>query len=91
MSTPFVKKLEKSFKRAIIKGEGVDKMPKVNTGFNKSEYDQAYHKAKYKNLAAAFTKEEAQAVEDAAAATGMSKSQFIKTAVFEKIEREGKS
>lgn len=63
-------------------------MPKINNSFNKSEYDQAYHKAKYKNLAAAFTKEEAEKVEAAANNSGMTKSQYIKTAVFEKMERE---
>lgn len=63
-------------------------MPKINTGFNKAEYDQAYHKMKYKNLAAAFTKEEAQEVEEAATAAGVSKSQYIKQAVFEKMERD---
>lgn len=61
-------------------------MPKVSK-FNKSEYDQAYHKAKYKNLAAAFTKEEAERVEAAAAAAGMTKSAFIKRAVMQEVEK----
>lgn len=62
-------------------------MPKVNHDFNKSEYDQEYQRQHYKKLTAAFTKEEAAAVEAAAAAAGISKSQFIKQAVFEKIDR----
>ncbi len=61
-------------------------MPKVNHDFNQAEYTKQYHKEHYKKLTAAFTKEEAQAVEEAANAAGMTKSQFIKTAVFEKIE-----
>lgn len=63
-------------------------MPKVNRDFNKSEYDKAYQREHYKKLTAAFTIEEAKRVEAAATASGMSKSQYIKSAVFEKMERE---
>ena len=63
-------------------------MPKVNHGFNKSEYDQAYIREHYKKITSVFTKEEAAKVETAAAAAGISKSQYIKQAVLEKIERE---
>lgn len=63
-------------------------MPKINNGFNQAEYVQQYHREHYKKITAAFTKEEAERVETAAANAGVSKSQYIKQAVFEKIERE---
>lgn len=63
-------------------------MPKIEKTFNKAEYDKKYHKEKYKQLAAVFTKEEAARVEAAAAAASVSKSQFIKSATLEKIDRE---
>lgn len=62
-------------------------MPKVNTGFNKAEYDQQYHKKNYKNVSVVFKHEEAEQLEEAAAKLGMSKSAYIKEAVKEKIER----
>jgi len=65
-------------------------MPKVNHEFNQAEYTRAYHKEHYKKLAVVCTIEEGKQIEAAAAAAGISKSQFIKTAVFEKIEREVK-
>lgn len=64
-------------------------MPKVNHKFNKYEYDQAYTREHYKKITSVFTKTEAENVEAAAAAAGISKSQYIKTAVFEKMEGEG--
>ena len=63
-------------------------MPKVNNNFNQAEYVQKYHREHYKKLTAAFTKEEAARVEEAAASAGVSKSQYIKTATLEKVERE---
>ena len=45
-------------------------MPKVKKEFNKAEYDKKYHKERYKNLAAAFTKAEAEQVEAAAESAG---------------------
>lgn len=65
-------------------------MPKVNNGFNQAEYVQNYHREHYKKLTAAFTKEEAEQVESAADRAGLTKSAYIKMAVFEKIEREAK-
>lgn len=63
-------------------------MPKINKEFNQAEYVQQYHREHYKKITAAFTKSEAAKVEAAAANAGISKSTFIKQAVFEKIERE---
>ena len=63
-------------------------MPKIEKTFDKTAYDKKYHKEKYKQLAAVFTKEEAARVERAAASAGVSKSQYIKTATLEKVERE---
>lgn len=63
-------------------------MPRVNNGFNKSEYDQAYIREHYKKITSVFTKEEAEQVEAAADRAGLTKSAYIKAAVFEKIERE---
>lgn len=62
-------------------------MPKLKKEFNKAAYDAAYHKENYKQLAAVFTKNEAAEVEAAAKAAGLTKSAFIKQAVFEKMER----
>ena len=73
-----------------IKSKGVHAMPRINKEFNQAEYIQQYHKAHYKKITAAFTKKEAESVEAAAAAAGISKSQYIKAAVFEKMERESK-
>lgn len=63
-------------------------MPKVIKEFDKSEYDKAFQREHYKKLTAAFTKEEAAKVEAAADRAGVTKSAYIKKAVFEKIERE---
>lgn len=63
-------------------------MPKINNGFNKAEYDQAYTKEHYKKITSVFTKAEAEEVEAAAKRAGLTKSAYIKTAVFEKIERD---
>lgn len=63
-------------------------MPKVNTKFNQAEYVQNYHREHYKKITAAFTKAEAEEVEAAAKRAGLTKSAYIKTAVFEKIERD---
>ena len=63
-------------------------MPKIEKTFNKTEYDKQYHREHYKKLTAAFTKEEAARVEEAAATAGVSKSQYIKTATLEKVERD---
>lgn len=64
-------------------------MPKVTKEFNKAEYDKQFQRKHYKKITAAFTKEEAAEVETAADAAGISKSQYIKAAVFEKMKREG--
>ena len=58
-------------------------MPKVTKDFDQAAYTKAYHKEHYKKLTAAFTKEEAERVEAAAAAAGMTKSAFIKRAVMQ--------
>lgn len=63
-------------------------MPKVTKEFDKAAYDKAFQRKHYKKLTAAFTKEEAEQVESAAGRAGLTKSAYIKTAVFEKIERE---
>lgn len=63
-------------------------MPKVSKDFDKAAYDKAYHKKHYKQSTVVFTIEEAERVEAAAASAGVSKSQYIKSAVFEKMERE---
>jgi hypothetical protein len=65
-----------------------DKMPRITGEFNQAEYNKQYHKEHYKKLTAAFTKEEAEQVEAAAENAGLTKSAYIKAAVFEKIERE---
>lgn len=63
-------------------------MPKVNTGYIKSEYDKKYHKENYKNVSVAFKHEEAEALEEAAKAAGLTRSMYIKKAVAEKITNE---
>lgn len=66
-------------------------MPKVNNGFNKSEYDQAYHKRNYKNVSIVFKHGEADALDKAAEASGLTRSAYIKQAVAEKIDRDSKN
>lgn len=63
-------------------------MPKVNTGFNKALYDQEYHKKNYKNVSIVFKHEEAEALDKAAKAAGLTRSMYIKLAVAEKITNE---
>ena len=66
-------------------------MPKVNNGFNKSEYDQEYNKRNYQNVSVVFKHNEADILEQAAEASGLTRSAYIKQAVFEKIDRDGKN
>ena len=63
-------------------------MPKLTKEFDKAAYDKAFQRENYKKITAAFTKEEAQEVEAAAARAGLTRSAFIKEAVREKMERE---
>lgn len=64
-------------------------MPKLEKQFNQAAYTKAYHKEHYKKITAAFTIEEAEKVDAAAQSAGLSKSAFIKSAVMEKIEKDG--
>ena len=66
-------------------------MPKVTKEFNKAEYDKQFQRERYKKITAAFTKEEAAEVERAAEASGLTRSAYIKQAVFEKIDRDSKN
>ena len=64
-------------------------MPKVNKdGFNQAAYVQQYHREHYKKITAAFKLDEAQELERAAEAAGMTKSTYIKRAVMEQISRD---
>ena len=63
-------------------------MPKITKEFDKAAYDKAFQNEHYKKITAAFTKEEAQQVEAAAEAAGLTRSAYIKQAVREKMERE---
>lgn len=65
-------------------------MPKLTKEFDKAAYDKAFQNEHYKKITAAFTKEEAQEVEAAAARAGLTRSAFIKLAVREKMERAKK-
>lgn len=65
-------------------------MPKIEKKFNKLEYDKQYHKEKYKQIAAVFTKEEAARVEKAANKMNVSKSSFIKSCVLDTINKNNK-
>ena len=66
-------------------------MPKVTKEFNKAEYDKQFQRERYKKITAAFTKKEAAEVEQAAEASGLTRSAYIKQAVFEKIDRDSKN
>lgn len=63
-------------------------MPKLTKEFDQVKYTREYHKTHYKQLAVVFTKAEAAEVEQAAQRAGMSKSAYMKKAIFEKIEQE---
>lgn len=62
-------------------------MPKLTKEFDKVAYDREYQRQHYKKLAVVCTIEEGDKIEAAAKAAGLTKSTFIKQAVFEKIER----
>lgn len=66
-------------------------MPKINKEFNQAEYVANYQREHYKKITAAFTKEEAAEVEQAAEASGLTRSAYIKQAVAEKIDRDSKN
>lgn len=63
-------------------------MPKTTKTFDKSAYDKKYHQEKYKQLTTVFTKAEAEEVEQAAKAAGMTKSAYMKEAIFDRINKE---
>lgn len=64
-------------------------MPKTTKTFDKSAYDKKYHQEKYKQLTTVFTKAEAEEVEQAAKAAGMTKSAYMKRAILDMVERDG--
>ena len=66
-------------------------MPKINKEFNQAVYVANYHREHYKKITAAFTKAEAGELEQAAEASGLTRSAYIKQAVAEKIDRDSKN
>ena len=62
-------------------------MPKVTKEFDKLQYDKQYRKDHYKQITVVLDKETAQKVADASSKENISKSQYIKTAVLEKLNR----
>lgn len=65
-------------------------MPKLSKEFDQAAYIKEYQRTHYKKMAVVCTIEEGNKIEKAAKAAGMSKSVYMKTAIFEKIERETK-
>ena len=63
-------------------------MPKLTKEFDKKKYDREYQRKHYKKMAVVCTIEEGERIEKAAKAAGLSKSEYMKRAIFEKIERE---
>lgn len=65
-------------------------MPKLSKEFDQAAYTREYQRRHYKKMAVVCTIEEGERVEQAAKNAGLSKSEYMKRAIFEKIEREQK-
>ena len=63
-------------------------MPKMTREFDKKKYDRQYQREHYKKMAVVCTIEEGERIEQAAQRAGMTKSAYMKKAIFEKIEGE---
>lgn len=62
-------------------------MPKTTKTFDKQAYDREFQREHYKKLTGTFTKEEAEQVQAAAAAEGLTVSKYIKVAVFARMNK----
>lgn len=65
-------------------------MPKLSKEFDQAAYTREYQRKHYKKMAVVCTIEEGERVEQAAKKAGLSKSEYMKRAILEKIEREEK-
>lgn len=65
-------------------------MPKLSKEFDQAAYTREYQRRHYKKMAVVCTIEEGERVEQAAKNAGLSKSEYMKRAILEKIEREEK-
>ena len=63
-------------------------MPKVEKTFNQAEYTKQFQKERYWRLNVVLPKEMRGVVDEAVAKSGLSKNQFIRQAIEEKIERD---
>ena len=64
-------------------------MPKVEKKFNQAEYTKQFQKENYYRLNVVLPKELRSFIDEAVSKSGMSKNAFIKSAIMEKIERDG--
>lgn len=63
-------------------------MPKLSKEFDQAKYIKQYQREHYKKMAVVCTIEEGERIEQAAQRAGMTKSAYMKKAIFEKMERE---
>lgn len=64
-------------------------MPKVSKDFDRLKYNREYSKENYYRLNVVLPKDLRPVIDEAVSKSGKSKNAFIKTAIMEKIEREG--
>ena len=66
------------------------KHAEAEKNFDKKRYDREFQREHYDKMAVVCTIEEGERVEQAAKKAGLSKSEYMKRAILEKIEREEK-
>lgn len=68
-----------------IENKGVEDMPKVEKTFNQAEYTKEFQKKNYYRLNVVLPKDYRDIIDVAVSKSGMSKNQFIKSAIDEKL------
>lgn len=63
-------------------------MPKLTKEFDQTKYIKQYQREHYKKMAVVCTIEEGTRIEQAAKAAGMTKSAYMKEAIFDRINKE---
>lgn len=64
-------------------------MPKIGKNFNQAEYTKQFQKEHYYRLNVVLPKDLRPVIDEAVSRAGTSKNAYIKSAIMEKIEREG--
>ena len=64
-------------------------MPKITKTFDQAAYTKQFQKEHYYRLNVVLPKDMRQTIDEAVKQSGMSKNAFIKSAIMEKLERDG--